>query len=265
MRATPYPFEVVQPDGSRITLFLRGNEHRNYLQDPLGYAVVEAQAAGNKPMFVYATPDSQSGQLRPTQYVVGKANPGRSGLRPHLGASTSPFTSTSASGGIPSLPINNSTTSVLDPSDGRLTLFRRDADEEQISRVRRLSANGVVRNFVLMVRWANCPYTERIPGSTAPGLPTVSDLDTLFNGANSSVRDVYRVNSYGKVDIVSQFSGWITVSTSESAAAAGQSGLVCCVLHDALREALTKANAFVDFTQFDKVCLRMLHMLVTVT
>lgn len=91
MQATPFPFPVKQPDGSVVSLYLRGNEHFNFLQDALGYPVVEMNVADNKRMFVYATQDAASGQLIPTPFTVGQADPVQLGLSVTLTKLPSPF------------------------------------------------------------------------------------------------------------------------------------------------------------------------------
>lgn len=60
------------------------------------------------------------------------------------------------------------------------------------------------------------PLIYRLPST---GLPNVQDLNQLFNGATASVRDVYLSNSNGMLTINSVFTDWITVSSTEAAAA----------------------------------------------
>lgn len=77
-----------------------------------------------------------------------------------------------------------------------------------------------------MIQWADTQNTPEQP------LPTNAQLDSLFNGPAKSLRDVWLVNSYGKVEITSTLTGWIPVSVNHSTAAAGASGRVrsrrCC-------------------------------------
>jgi M6 family metalloprotease-like protein len=88
-------------------------------------------------------------------------------------------------------------------------------------------------------------------------LPTPSDVDVLFNAPGGdpvlaptgSVRDVYLENSYGKMDLTSDVSSWITVSGTEQYYANGASG--DSTLWEALREALDKLDRTVDFSQYD--------------
>jgi hypothetical protein len=132
-----------------------------------------------------------------------------------------------------------------------------------------------------MIRWSN--------HATRP-LPLVSNLNELFNSDNSSariptgsVKTYFARNTYNKLRINSTFTGWIRVSMTEAQvcnscairrivynmmhsarnltypliectypqAAAGNSGLGCCNLHAALREALSRVDAAIDFRRFD--------------
>jgi hypothetical protein len=120
-------------------------------------------------------------------------------------------------------------------------------------RASRAVTTGAVNNFVLMIRWSDCQYTVSSAANNFVGLPSAEDLDPIFNGLDSSVRDVYLKNSYGNLLITSVFSGWITVTMTEKQAAASSSGLSGGVLQQAIVQALNQAQANgVDFSQFDK-------------
>jgi hypothetical protein len=72
---------------------------------------------------------------------------------------------------------------------------------------------------------------------------TMQELDTLFNGPNGSVRDIYQRNSYGQLTINSVFTGWIQLNITEAQAANGRLGMSCCSLQNAIRTALDIAQA----------------------
>src|SRR5688572_3616672 len=76
--ANPSPAELTQPDGTKITLRLRGDEWLNWLEDSQGYAVVMEQGS-----YVYATLNTE-GLLSPTALAVGHADPAATGLRKGL-------------------------------------------------------------------------------------------------------------------------------------------------------------------------------------
>jgi hypothetical protein len=85
VQAIPMPFSARQDNGESITLFLRGNEHFNYLTDTWGNPVVEqtsaagadwilASSEAQQRQYVYGALDS-NGQLQPTPFRVGDVNP----------------------------------------------------------------------------------------------------------------------------------------------------------------------------------------------
>lgn len=118
------------------------------------------------------------------------------------------------------LPAHNNNDVARDSSADSFRIQHHEVDEEAIARFRRVAPQGRVNNLVLMIQWADSD-------STASQLPTVAQLDPLFNGDSQSVRDVWRQYSYGQLNIVSSFTGWIQVSAAAVDVAAGASGRVC--------------------------------------
>lgn len=85
--ANPSPFTAYQPDGTPITLMVKGDEDRNWLQDVNGYTVVATAGpqlasddAGPPPtVYVYATVGN-NGELQTTDLQVGKSDPAQAGV-----------------------------------------------------------------------------------------------------------------------------------------------------------------------------------------
>lgn len=109
---------------------------------------------------------------------------------------------------------------------------------------------GVLKNLVIPFKFKD--HTKRT-------LPSRSDLDILMNneGPNSnvcptgSVRDVYKQNSFNKLDVQSTVIDWVTIDYNEAYCANGNSGL-STRFHICLTNALDKAvRAGVDFSNFD--------------
>ena len=67
--ADPSPFDFVQPDGSKVTLRLRGDEFFHWYEDSGGFTLVRE---GNT--FLYAITNAV-GQLVATKQPVGKVDP----------------------------------------------------------------------------------------------------------------------------------------------------------------------------------------------
>ncbi len=76
--ASPIPFTDQQPDGAAVTLFARGDEHFNWMEDTDGYTVVR-----NKGWFEYAEL-GPSGRLNPNGMIVGRDNPRARGLQKRI-------------------------------------------------------------------------------------------------------------------------------------------------------------------------------------
>src|SRR4051812_22048500 len=74
--ADPKPFEFTQPDGSKVTLYLRGDEFFHWHEDTNGYTVVSHDGR-----FVYAGLNEQK-QLVPTVWEAGRDDPKAMGLTP---------------------------------------------------------------------------------------------------------------------------------------------------------------------------------------
>ena len=218
--ASPQPFEETQPDGAKITLYLRGDEHFNWVADSAGYTVVRDNGA-----FVYARLDDQR-QLVPTRLMVGKVDPRDAGLAPGILPERETAVSQARSG--------------LQPGAS--------ARAAAGSGPQGVAARGAIKNLVVLMRFSN--HTRRT-------LPVPEDLSTIFNAVGGdpvlaptgSVRDAYLENSYGVVQLNSTVLAWVTLPQSEAYYANGQSG--DSTYWEALASALDMIDPVVDFRQFD--------------
>ncbi|MEJ8567951.1 M6 family metalloprotease domain-containing protein [Elongatibacter sediminis] len=221
MPANPRPIHETQPDGTQITVYLRGDEHYNWTEDANGFTVLR-----EKGWFEFAErgPD---GRLRPTGLKVGHDNPAAAGLERSIKASAA-VRAAGAKG-----PAASGSSGSGSAAQG-------------------VAPAGNVKNLVVMVRFAD--HVGRT-------LPTAADMDVLFNAVGGdatlaptgSVRDVYYENSYGQMTLVSDINpgigDWITVSQTEAYYANGNSG--DSTLWQALREALDQLDAVIDFNDYD--------------
>jgi M6 family metalloprotease-like protein len=76
------PVTVTQPDGEELDLFASGDEYYNWLHDANGYTIIQDPNTG---YYVYA--DLVNGELIPTEFIVGRADPALVGLSPYLNIS----------------------------------------------------------------------------------------------------------------------------------------------------------------------------------
>ena len=218
----PLPFEAHQPDGTRVTLRMRGTERDYWYEDSKGFSVV---TSGGR--FVYATLDA-TGHLAATNLVVGASDPVMAnltvGIKPTAAAPV--VAAAAAAPRIPTTP-----------------------------------AKGIVKNLVILCLFKDhaahrADFTrpredyEKLfnsPGADPQVAPT------------GSVRDVYTENSYGAVTLKSTVVGWVTLPHDEAYYTGGNSGIgtndrPVDPVHNArtmITDALVEADKVVDFAQFD--------------
>ena len=216
MTASPHSFREVQPDGTPITLHIRGGVGFHWLEDTAGYTVVRDGAK-----YVYAQLD-KAGGLTPTRLLVGEASPAVAGLVPRT---------------LPQREVRQALRAE------RLATAPASAPSAAISPM------GTVKNIVILMRFAN--HTNR----TLPSPSDFNTIFNAVGGdpvlaPTGSVRDFYSENSYGVMTLDSTIYGWVTLPKTEQYYANGNSGLDSTI-HEAITTALELADPLIDFSQFD--------------
>ena len=222
--ANPHPFQIDAKDGQQINIFHQGSSpFDSFFSDENGYTIIQEH---NSSSFVYATKDDTSGELVSSGIVVGDGNPKELGIPRKLR-----------------------------PSKVRASRKLRKSNSK--TNHRELSApGGILKNLVVLVRFRN--HKTRI-------LPTADDFDVVFNheekdnehhtlAPTGSVRDVFRINSYGKFKVESKVYGWVDLPETEAYYAAGKGGFGTPEFVQALHTAMdTLRDDFDlgDFSQFD--------------
>lgn len=223
--ADPRLSEFTQPDGSKITLRLRGDEFFHWHEDTNGFTAVLQDDR-----YVYARLDAQN-RLVPTESQVGKVDPRTLGLVP---ATLPP----------PELRPKN--------LNQGLTPYRPWATRRGTRG--NIPAKGTVKNLVLL-----CKFSDHAFGvhTRAQG-----DYNVLFNQVGGDpvlaptgcVRDAYEENSYGIVTLQSTVLAWVTLPQTQAYYAGTNSGLGGDYPQNAqkmIEDALALADPLVDFAQFD--------------
>jgi M6 family metalloprotease-like protein len=236
--ASPFPVEVQQPDGTPITLFIRGTEKLHWYEYvPEAASVTRSSMEENeedrqlarKPGFtvvrdgsgryVFASLDNNE-NWAPTERVVGQDDPGTDQRR------------------------------LLPPPRVRTGMAVRRLPETGLPH-RAASPVGEVHNLVVLMRFAD---------HAGRALPSKQDFEAIFNkeggdpalAPTGSVLDFYHENSYGKMTLRSTVVDWVTLPKKEAYYADGQSGLSVKV-REAMVDALNAVShsGAVDFTKFD--------------
>ena len=171
--ASPDPVLVRQPDGSSITLFLKGDEYFHWNEDETGFPVVRS-ANGS---WVYAI--EQLGQLSPTAVVAGSVNPLLAGL--------------------PKPDIQRLRTEALNAARPMI-----EADED----LRKAPAATTMYNLVLLVNFSDLTITS----TTQEFDDLFNEVGHTADGATGSVKDYYDEVSYNQLDVVSIVVDPVTVS-----------------------------------------------------
>ena len=198
-------------------LIMHGDHEYHYMTDVEGFTIVKDK----NEMYVYATRNETSGDLMPSNLVVGRDDPVDHGLQKRL------------------VPAN---------MEKRKLKTKHVADQES----RRLQVPTLLKNLVILIRFSN--HKDLV-------LPTVEDFDKLFNkpegdpivAPTGSVRDYYNVSSYGKFTLDSKVFGWVNLSNTESYYADGMSGFGSLKYVEALYEALDvmQKQYGLSFVEFD--------------
>jgi M6 family metalloprotease-like protein len=198
--ANPYPIQlelngIITPD-----LYFHGSSPQgSFLTDADGYTVVKDERISK---YVYALRNATTGEIVSSGIVVGQGDPANASIPKMI----SPFS---------------------DQTERHLfegSSFVSTENENAASTQRRLYVPSVLKNLVVLVRFSN-------HGSRT--LPSASDFDIVFNSdkknhplfsPTGSVRDVFRINSYGKFTLESKIFGWVTLPQTEAYYADGISG-----------------------------------------
>ncbi len=221
----PYPFDYSNNDGNITSLFFHGSSpFDSVITDAEGYTVIRDDKSLN---FVYAEKNDTNGELISSGIVVGEGDPKTVGIEKKI----EPFSQ---------------------DHGGRHLVEGNQLDHRQLA----APSTGTLKNLVLLVRFQN--HKTRV-------LPTVDDFEIFFNhegddddhhhlAPTGSVRDVFRINSYGKFNLKSIIYGWIDLPEPEEYYAAGVSGFATPEYIEAVHSAMNALRDdfnVVDFSEFD--------------
>jgi len=244
IQASPYPVVVQQPNGQELMLFLRGDERRHfyvYFHNDQPYSVLTrpkrpAAAAGvpaapgqgpaegarnDEGGYCFAALDAR-GELVPTDLMVGVDDPARANVAPRTFPAAPPPRPPGA--------VNAAAPGTVAP---------------------KTPAVGEIPNLVVLMRFADHAKSHR-------PVPPRETYEIIFNATGGhpqlaptgSVRDVYLENSYGKMKLNSTVVGWVDLPQTEAYYADNYKGWTA-QFYEALRAALEKVDANLDFKKFD--------------
>jgi len=174
--AYPYPVEIVQSDGTKLTIILKGDEHVKWAQTLDGYSIMR----NSKGVFEYAVIDSNNDMV-PSGLKVKNVN-------------------------------ERSSSDILFLTNVKKGIGYSKSQVEMMKSISKVYQKGAQKSFpstgnrklvCILIGFPDKPFTK-----------TQSDFNNLFNqigystdNATGSVRDYYIENSYGQLDLTVTVAG----------------------------------------------------------
>lgn len=206
--AYPGLITTTQPDGTSVSLRLMGDEHFSWARSADGFTLLRDA----KGYWTVAKPDA-SGILKPTDMKV---------------AGHSAAAQAATLGVAPMLPISEKTRDALTPMRSKQSDLQVDCS---------FPTTGRRKLLMLLVNFADTRPTY-----------SKSDFDGFMNGNNwggvGSFRDFYLENSYGKLDINTTVTRWITLPSPKNAYTIDNVG-------DMIKYALEEISGEINLGEFD--------------
>ncbi len=156
------PAKVTQPNGTNITVYLKGDERLHWNEDDQGYLITKSPS---KDDWVYAVVDN--GEIKPTPYSVGGLNPAV------LGLSKAEFWK-------------------LKPSDKE---YKDPMSSRGLSA--QVATTGTTKNLVVLVNFSDLT----IPYSRQQFDDLFNKIGYTYDGAVGSVKDYYHEVSYNALTV----------------------------------------------------------------
>lgn len=218
--AYPYPVQITQPDGSKITIINKGDEHIKWAETVDGYSIMR----NSKKIFEYATLDSNNDMVP-------------SGIK------AKDAIERSSSDNLFLSKINKG----LRYSKSQIGMMKSISRMVQKSSQKSFPATGSRKLVCILMSFQDVTFTK-----------TKADFENLFNqvgystdGATGSVKDYYKENSYNQLDLTVTVAG--PYKAANNMVYYGKNGTDGNdVKPDVLvTEAVNAADAAVNYADFD--------------
>jgi M6 family metalloprotease-like protein len=163
------PQTLQQPDGTVIHCFASGDEYYNWLHDKDGYTIIQSPTTG-----YYSYAQEINGELVPTDFIVGKANPSTLVIKKWLKISQD---------------------KIYERVHEYQKYLQKPGSKNKSDRIQ-IAHTGTINNIVIFIRFSDeSEFTDPI-----------STYDNLFNTTpSSSLKSYYLEASYNAVTISSTF------------------------------------------------------------
>ncbi|MDR3062087.1 MAG: M6 family metalloprotease domain-containing protein, partial [Dysgonamonadaceae bacterium] len=181
--ANPDPVKMKQPDGKEVTVILKGDENIKWMESLDGYSLMY----GKDNYVVYAV-SNEKGDMVPSEVVFGETG---------LKSTVSPAFLISVKKG-------------LRYSQSQIETFREINDVLKSSSVvpNLRATTGEAKAICALIGFPDKPFAHTVDEFSQ----LMNQIGYSANGAKGSVRDFYRENSYGKLELIVTVVGPYTVS-----------------------------------------------------
>lgn len=220
--AYPYPVTIEQPDGTKLTVVLKGDEHLHWATTTDGYTLMRNQEG----IFVYAEKNSE-GDLIPSAVKATEVN--------QRGFAELSF----LKGLQKNLFYSGSQLSVL----SQIKQIR----SEQLNSAKAFPTTGSRKLICILVSFTDVAFTK-----------TQENFNDLFNqvgysagGATGSVKDYYLENSYNQFNLTVDVAGPYTLSHNMMYYGENDGDGYDLRPREMVSEAVNAANAAVNFADYD--------------
>jgi len=218
--AYPFPIEIIQPDGTKITIITKGDEHLKWAQTIDGYSIMR----NSRGIYEY-TMLSGTMDMIPSG-IQAKNVPERS-------SSDILFLSNTKKG--------------LTYSKSQVGIMKSISRMYQMNKLKSFPTSGSRKLICIMIGFTDKAFTK-----------TKADFENLFNqvgysvdGATGSVFDYYKENSYNQLNLAVTVAGPFTAAHNMAYYGANDTSGIDVNPEALVTEAVTLADPSVNYADFD--------------
>ena len=218
--ANPSPIEIIQSDGTKITIIPKGDENMKWAQTADGYSIIR----NKKGIFEYARMSSTMDMIPSGLHAKNESDRGSSDIQ-----------------------LLGNTPKGLTFSRNQVGMMKGITQMVQKNRLKSASISGTKKFICILIGFPDLAFTK-----------TKEDFENLFNqagyitdGASGSVYDYYKENSYNQLNLSVTVAGPFTAANNMAFYGANDSNGQDANSQALVAEALALADPSVNYADFD--------------
>ncbi|MDR0619106.1 MAG: M6 family metalloprotease domain-containing protein [Bacteroidales bacterium] len=234
--ANPEPAEVTQPDGTKITIRLKGDERIHWMESLDGYTLMY----NNKKEIVFAAKDKK-GNLMPGKVVYRGQD-----LQKYTKSQRKTIEKTPLRLRYSERQINTmkQIRKMVDEAESGDDGAAKSTSMQKATTPTITLVSGEKKVLCILAQFSDKTFTR----TAAEFEALMNQVGYTANGNNGSVKDFYRENSYGKMDITVTVVGPVTLPNTSSHYSSVDDD--DDRYRDFAKDAANAANSMVDYSQF---------------